>query len=244
MDAGNIVAANNFTKKLAKEFRRNPKKTVVLALLAVVALWFWAPLVWKWVAPQEEAAVAEVAPAAAPVAAPVSAASSVTAEPSHSLPRWSNLVKLFQSEQLMRTAELRDELGNPFATIARQPAVEEDESQEKEEAPPLVVARTPQQLGLTLSSTVIGGRTRLAMISGKMCQTGSVLVVADGGIDHEFTVARIEPNQVVLSSGTEAYPLKRRANETDIRITRAGAEHPARTKENIDRVIIRRSNRD
>lgn len=36
---------NKFVKKLKKDLKKSPGKACVLALLLVVALWFWAPLI-------------------------------------------------------------------------------------------------------------------------------------------------------------------------------------------------------
>ena len=43
--------------KLARQLRRDvaasPKKAVALGLMVLVALYFWAPMVWKWIAPDQ-----------------------------------------------------------------------------------------------------------------------------------------------------------------------------------------------
>ena len=48
------VKIGNIAKQLRREATANPKKASVLGLLAVVALWFWAPLVWGWIFASED----------------------------------------------------------------------------------------------------------------------------------------------------------------------------------------------
>src|ERR1700681_3555557 len=47
--AGKAFAVNSrFSVKLRREIAANPKKAGILALLLIVAIWFWAPLLGKW----------------------------------------------------------------------------------------------------------------------------------------------------------------------------------------------------
>ena len=42
--------SSRFARRLRREIAANPKKAGVLALLLVVAIWFWTPLMAKWFA--------------------------------------------------------------------------------------------------------------------------------------------------------------------------------------------------
>ena len=55
-----MATKNNLVKRLRREITASPKKAAVLGISFVIAIWFWAPLIGKWIGVKssEEAAVA------------------------------------------------------------------------------------------------------------------------------------------------------------------------------------------
>lgn len=223
------MAQSTFTKKLVKDLGRNPKKTAVLALLCVVAIWFWVPLVWKWVKPSADG------PAAANVVTPASTAESVVtpeAQPAAesvakpSALDWRNLTELFQSHQLAAAAELSAELQDPFARneteVNTASTDDEDEAATSTPTPVLLQTPSPKELGLVLSSTATGGGVRLARINGQLCGVGTVLEIALDGVKLEYEIVEIAADGVMLLSSGKLFELERQADKTTIQLGAAG----------------------
>jgi len=225
------MSVQRLIQQLGKEARRSPKKAAVLGLLTLVALWFWAPLIWSWVAPDqsgEETAVVQAGVTSAPSLAPahtslpaassqpaVSASSAETAPArargkgaSPSRPDWRQLVEWMGIATCTQPAELPEGLRDPFAlSVEPEPAVavETESGPEPEEAQPAV---DPASLGLVLSSTIVGPRLRAARIAGKTYHRGETLVVTKDGRQYQFVLAEIHPRVVVLEGEAGRFELR------------------------------------
>jgi hypothetical protein len=213
------VSLQKLSKQLRRELKTNPKKVGMLALLAVVAGWFWAPLIFK----SDKHAVASSAPAAAPVVV-MNHAAAVNTTPGAAIAeagqRWQDIARLIDEDAQMRPITVSFSSGEaktpfepsrgapPVVVVTVQPTVTEVE--------PDV---TPDDLGLSVSSILIGRDRRTAMINGKMVVEGREIEVKDGVM---FLVSRIETGRVVLDRKGQKYELviKRTAaksGRTDIR---------------------------
>jgi hypothetical protein len=220
------MANSNLTTRLAKELRRSPKKTAVLALMAVVALWFWAPLAWKWIAPQ----ASDAAPTAALSPTTDGAVAAVTTESAPSAPAqpsfgWRELSDMLQQDPLLSSATTHDKLADPFAkpvAVEEQTNVE-GETSELPDSPIAQAIPTPEQLGLILASTITGGRRAVATINGKSCRVGDVIVVPGNGLDHEFMVIAIAAGAVTLSAGDQTHVLTTKRPDSTMQLSQAGA---------------------
>jgi hypothetical protein len=223
------MAQSTFTKKLAKDLSRNPKKTAVLALLCAVAIWFWVPLVWKWIKPNSDV------PAAAGVVTPAPTAGSVVSQgaPSTTVSAakppaldWRNLTELFQNHQLTAAAELSAELRDPFARNEPEVNTESiaDEEDEAITTPATAILQTPtpKELGLVLRSTATGGGVRLARINGQLCGVGTVLMVPSGDVKLEYEIVEIGLDRVMLLSSGQLFELQRQADKTTMQIGAVG----------------------
>jgi hypothetical protein len=236
------MAKSNLAKKLTKELTRNPKKTAVLGLLALVAIWFWAPLAWKWIAPagDDAGAVAAVEGATTPTA-PAAATTTPGTPPAFEL-SWKNLSEMVAKEKLMASAPSQAAMKDPFArpVIQKQVAKTAEEGTPSEETVAPAQLPTPEQLGLTLTSTITGGSIRLATINGKLCQLGAVLVVPVGNIEHEFTIVDIAPHSVTMKGTHEAYTLEHKPRPSNLQLSRADARPAALVGgDRPERIIIR-----
>lgn len=203
------------SKQLRREAAANPRKAAVLGLLAAVALWFWAPLVVGWMAPdcgQTETVATALATDVVPALPAKTPANPGTTPKKAESPRypWQQLVEWINNDLRTLTANFSLENRDPFVTPESQfvdpdpdPMPEPDSQPEK--VPPDV---TPESLGLVLSSTIIGPRGRVARINGKSYGPGQTVKVSNDGQEIEFTLAEVHPRRVVLSREGKRFELK------------------------------------
>jgi hypothetical protein len=187
---GRLVNVAQLKKQLARDLKRSPKKAAVLGLLALVAVYFWAPLI-SGMFRGEKPKGKNSAPPAAALPSPVPTAAPA-ASPAPQYP-WQQLAEAIQEDARMRTAELDIAARTPFGL-----AVSE---QEPDDAAAENAAEwaTSEKLGLTLSATITGGRRRVALINGRPYVEGELVVAAD---DAAWKIVRITAGRVVLQRGS------------------------------------------
>lgn len=216
-----------FLKKLRREATANPKKAGLLGLLLLVAVYFWAPLLRQWTrsaenAPDTSAAAPPAAATSAPPAAATSggavapplAAATPVGTPTLSAPaaapsappkfHWKQLVAAIESDPRMRPVEPPAGLvaqRDPFID-PRPPAIAEAATEVAGERSEDV---TPGELGLVLSSTIIGHQRRTALVNGKVYAAGRELEARDGVV---FVVRDIEPWGIVLERAGKRFELE------------------------------------
>jgi len=114
---------------------------------------------------------------------------------------WRELAKNIESDSLMRPARgtaKRD----PFQT--NKIDVEQRAKEMLTSAqPPL----TPEQLGIVLSSTIIGGQRRVARIAGTSYRIGDHILAGKDGQELDFTITKIEPRSVMLVRDGQRYEI-------------------------------------
>jgi len=186
---------------LRAEARRSPKKAAALGLLALVAVWFWWPLMWGWLgldkkdvarptpaAPSKPSAADAVPPGAGGVTPNLPAAES-PATPWHELLAWRS------ADPLTRPADLPIGKKRPFGPLpGRAPDAPKeplpDVTQKIREA---LAAVTPQSCGLQVTSIMIGPRARLAIINNEVYGKGECIPLPErslpAGIDHRWQAA-------------------------------------------------------
>jgi hypothetical protein len=202
--------------KLATQLRRealaHPKQAAVLGLVAVVAVYFWFPLIRKWCSKDEADAPVAVqssrAPSPAVTAAPAAASVSSPAKPQlGAVPhaRWQDLVQWIEGDPRTRPAGplalSRDPFGTPKVKLEAVAA-----KKERPSAPEVEI--TPQALNLVLSATILGAQQPKARINGKTYKQGSKVIVKKDGRQYEFVVAEVEARRVVLRRDDMDYELK------------------------------------
>lgn len=215
------MSLDQFTRQLQRELQRNTKKTVMLGLLLLAAMYFWVPLLVgkkpeKSTASQQ-AAIVQGVKASTP-STPKDTTSTLPAD----VP-WTELAKLLTDDAKREPGQLVAALvggeRDPFALLAA--ATDEtatsdesleptaDEPAPTDVAPP--VERTPENLRLVLGGTIVG-RTRVATINGKSFREQATIVVRgertpdDEAI--EFTLARVHADHVILARDGKEYPLR------------------------------------
>jgi hypothetical protein len=231
--AGATAETNVNTAKLAKtlkkELTRNPKKTAALGLATLVALWFWAPLMWKYFAgsPKKSVAKAEAVqnspPANAPVATP--APTDKQAEKAAKIIiAWDKLIEKLEQDEQMRTAALPPNSRDPFVvTKVEQQVVASVPSDVGTALAPAAEPTdlTPRAAGLVLEGTLISSHGKRAMISGKLYREGEAVRLPKGAAPAtpaaeaapkedkttQFRVETIAPRRVVLVRDDKRYEL-------------------------------------
>jgi hypothetical protein len=189
-------------KQLIKDLKRSPLKAGVLGLLCVVALWFWAPLVTGWFGGSKGKAAKPQAAAAppVPVATPTAAGGAAPAAASPSVP-WRQLVAWMEKDPRKQSSELGVLESPPFPP-QRADRIEEESKPAQTAAAKLEL--DPAQLGLKLSSTMLGPRRRVAVINGRPYAEGKEVEVAGEMV---FLVARVTDRSVLLERNGRQFEL-------------------------------------
>jgi hypothetical protein len=182
-------------QQLLRDLRRNPKKAGLLALLAGVAIWFWAPLfVGLFKGEQLANAVADGSPAA-PAVSPVSTASAgVKTETAKvvetATQTWQQLVEWMNHDPRRKADDIRLK-HDPFEPPARPAAKAETDEANPPPSPSIDI----ENIGLKLTGTVVGGQRRLALINGRAYAEGQAVHAA---ADAVFVVRQVEAKKVTL----------------------------------------------
>jgi len=197
-------------KQLRREATTNPKKAVVLGLLALVALWFWVPLMWGWIstgdAEAEDAVAARIGSSIRPDATLKETDESPKSKSkSKSIHPWRQLVQWMDNDPQTLPATLVSETRDPFRTPAVEVAEAEPIVEDEPEEVPLDV--TPESLGMSLSSTIIGPRRRTARIDGKSYQQGKLVEVVSDGQQIQFELVEVHPRHVILEREGKRFEL-------------------------------------
>jgi hypothetical protein len=201
------VKLDKLVKQLQREAAGNPKKTGVLGLMALVALYFWAPLVWQWLVPSGEKKK------------PVNTSETALiltddpAEPSQQARtrkanrfRWDKVRQAIRDDQHMVSAMFDVGWADPFGgTVAVSPVVP---------ANPVAEAAAsdvgPEDAGLVLTSVLIGARQRTATINGETYREGDLVVAGpdDATQSLVFRLARIGPRAIDLERNRRTYTVE------------------------------------
>jgi hypothetical protein len=192
------------SKRLRKELLANPKQAAVLAIVCLIACWFWSPLLLKGFKGKGKSQVAK----SAPIAATETVAAK--AEAQH---RWFDIQAWRQSDPLTRSASLPDNARDPFRLPAPVIAANDDDQEERSEQPTASPVR-PESLSLKLEAIVYGGSRRLAQINGTTVAENDELPM--NGQDEEgeevsaqrrCRVVAILPTEVLLEVGGQSLRL-------------------------------------
>jgi hypothetical protein len=209
---------SRFSVKLRREIAANPKKAGVLALLLIVAIWFWAPLLGKWFG-KPETDVKDGTPTqnsafASPAAGGGVGASSHSATESAisvkgKLPHrpWRQLVTWIEQDPRMSPATELAIGRDPFKLLPIEAMEKKRAEPASEQQPDL----TPTLAGLVLTTTIVGRGQSIALIGGEAYKEGSVVAALRG--DGRFRIVEIRPREVILERKGKLYNLSLPTNE-------------------------------
>jgi hypothetical protein len=220
------VKADKLARQLKKELTRNPKKTIALALVTVVALWFWAPLALKWMGGDAKARAKQAALTAAraaqanPVVDP--AAPTEPAAPTAPKIDWAQLLDQIKNDQYMASGTLAADARDPFAATAVE-QIAATPTTTTEGSPtvtrPMVIDPTPESVGLTLEGTFVSRRTRKATISGTTYLQGALVEVSTAPASNAGAPPTKDPEAIVyqlISVDSHSVKLSRNGKEYEL----------------------------
>jgi len=211
-------------KQFVKEAKNHPKKAAVLGLLALLAIWFWTPLVWKWVSGSKGQGARVVANRPAPESThnqTSPAENENVPVPDNAEPRtpWFRLRDWMNRDVHMGTERAIPLGRNPFRESAAPLPVEppevadaeeeadsEAEVAEKEPEPTF----TPATLGLRLTSTLIDSGQRIARLNNRTFREGDYIEVQQAGSEESivFYLAQVGTEEVILEREGFRFPLR------------------------------------
>lgn len=178
----------------------------MLGIVTLVAIYFWAPLIWKWLPGQSKpptvatAGIAQQpseASAVQTVGQPQSAASSLTVQVN-----WQQLLQWRSQDPETIAVALPTGQRDPFRLD--EPLQQQTAQSEQPKVAPQV---TPQELGLTLTGTLIGPGRKVARINGRSFQEGQTIRAVKGTQIFDFTLVEVHARRVVLQRDSERFEL-------------------------------------
>ena len=199
--------------KIARQIRRDlvasPKKAVALGLMLLVAIYFWAPMVWGWIKPgtsdgKPTVAASEVILEDDPVD-PVA-----TAHKKGRVFSWEKVRRKVAADPRMTPALFETSWSDPF-----RPAEIRETGGPASTATELARGTAqvdPADLGLKLTSVAISSRHRVAIINGEKYREGELVPVTgkDGqsATGVEFRLVQVGFYEVGLEYQGKTYTLE------------------------------------
>ncbi len=170
-------------KKIKREASASPKKAAFLGLATLVAVYFWMPLVWGWIAKGNKNMVSATvnssatptAPAMSVAASPIAPAAtpdaSVKKESAKQL-SWQQTAQWIDQDPRTKPAARLPILRDPFTAPI---AVQQAKSKSQEKAKLKLPTISPEAAGLVLTGTIVGPQRSIAQISGKPYAVGQTI---------------------------------------------------------------------
>jgi hypothetical protein len=201
-------------RQLRKEATANPKKAAILGLLGLVALYFWAPLLWTWLGDEApagpgtaQASLVGFDPLA--LAGPSAAAKEEPKKPDAAKKKipWDQLAAWMKDDPRTAAATALTQRPDPFRVQVEEEPEPEEEPEQQIQPPPVAPEVTPESLGIGLSATVVGPRRRVAVIAGRAFAEGETVAMEKDGETYEFRLAEVRPRTAVLQREGKQFEL-------------------------------------
>jgi hypothetical protein len=204
-----VATRLSFIERLKREIKASPKKAAMLGLVCLVAVWFWTPLVLKWsgkksatddiVAAGGEESIVDPVATAAPTLTTNDGATATATPPTAS---WQKILKWINSDPKMKPHVATFGRRDPFAPTAARSTAKLAETAPEQKAPDV----TPQEAGISVSSTVVGIKNRTALINGRAYREEQQ--VAGSKSQDKFLLVEIRSKSVVLERNDKRYEVK------------------------------------
>ncbi len=225
----------NLSQRLISEMRRSPKKAALLALLAGVALWYWAPLLTGMLNKNSKDKTQAVSPQGLQVTSAISIpqqpSQGSTVPPTAAAPAsrqssWRHVLSWIEQDQRMRPAAALVVTRNPFQPVLppeppveAPPVVDEtDHERAQQAAAAAAAALPPEKLQLPLTSIAIGPSQRTALIGGRPYQAGDTIYQGEVA----YLLLQIERDRIVVRRASDQQlfeqPFRRRIGSSQLEI--------------------------
>jgi hypothetical protein len=196
--------SSKFVKKLKKDLKKSPGKAAVLALVSVVAIWFWAPLVTGMFGGTSK-------PVATPAVSPPPAATTTNAvagpTPLQPTTDWKRIAEAIDKDPRMKPAAKLVLARDPFCPIEPEHTKEVVEDA-KPELQPIALDVAPAEAGLVLSGTIVGSHRSVARLNGKSYSAGDLVKAPAAEVPLSYRIVNIGGRSVTLALGDKQYELK------------------------------------
>jgi hypothetical protein len=201
------VNLQDLNKQLRTEITAHPRKAVILLIMMVVGLCFWAPRFYGWLnastAEQQLPAGDRGQTATTSEHNGAGDRSIANKESKPSQHRWKEVLKWINNDPRTSPAPPLAEIRDPFHV--RKALVEKSVVEEPATVKPVPVS--PTSLGMSLTSTVIWQNGGIARIGGKMYSLGRAIEITKEGHSYKFVLTEIQDRRVVLEMEGEKFEL-------------------------------------
>ncbi|QDU75066.1 hypothetical protein Pan97_20870 [Bremerella volcania] len=195
------------TTQLTKEIKRNPAKAAVLGGLLLVAIWFWYPLVQKWMGSSSRSVANHstesdlVKPQA--VQLPIQEEASVTKPAPSGKTDWRSIATQISDDPWMKRGTLRQADFDPFFPEEQNKTILTSTNVETDTVPELDVP--PETVGLAVTSVIVGGRVPIARINNQNYRVGDTIRATDANV--QYTLVEVHSWGVLLKGTQRVYQL-------------------------------------
>lgn len=189
-------------KQLARDIEKSPGKAAALGILILVALYAWAPLLFK--SGKADVVKTNKTPATPLVETGAEAAPPVASRAAQNAPSempWDEVVKLIEADPLMSPVPRGVTPKNPFSrSVPELPRVAD--APDAHQVLPTATNRTLSVPDLTVTSTMIGSQRRVAVIDGRPYAEGRRIRLASGD---SATLAEVGVRHVVIEHSGQRF---------------------------------------
>jgi hypothetical protein len=207
------VNLEKLIKQLRRDMTANPKKAAALGVMILVALYFWGPLAWNWIAPSASKRSSKMNTSALIL-------TDDPAEPTQQHKarggakfRWEKVRELVKHDSRMVSATFDPTWIDPFAKSAAAISSEAAAAAQSDAVTSAAAAAPVEfsDLGIVLGGVFVGARSRVATINGEAHREGETIVVADKSdktVIQRVRVAQIRRQAVVLEVGGRTFTVE------------------------------------
>jgi hypothetical protein len=206
MVAVKTVNLQKISDRLTHEIANHPIKGALLGVLVLIGLYFWIPALWHRI--NKDNADLQLSAMTQPAEAQSIPGRDGTIDGGTNANKairrsWKEIMKLMENDPQTRPAGPLTAIKDPFhgPNDARDKKMIEE--QVKEILPPV----SPDSLGMTLTSTIIGPHEAIARINGTMYAQGQTIQITKNGRTHKFNISEIRDGCVILEGEGGRYEL-------------------------------------
>jgi hypothetical protein len=215
---GNAVNLEKLNKQLRRDIAANPKKAAALGLMVLVALYFWGPLVWKFLSARGGPRQANASTASLILTDdPVEPGQQNKGRGGRSKFRWEKVRQLIRQDPQMVSATFDVAWIDPFGKLLGAQGKGAEQTTPEEDPAVIAAAQAaaavvnPKDLGVVLGGVMFGQRRKLATINSESYREGDVVSLADKQdktVIYKYRVFRIDRDSVQLESGGSLFRLE------------------------------------